>query len=70
MSNRSVGTEFKKSRFSLPISHCYELLIPLMTLSWSWTYDFPMALSTPLRDEIGITDKNIQLLYSAYFAST
>lgn len=57
------------SRFSIgsPIKHWYHLLIPVLTFAWSWTYDFPMILSSPLRETKHLSDQKIELLYSAYY---
>lgn len=58
--------EKEKGFFKCPFDYCFEIFLPLIALSWSWTYDMPMTLSTPLREANGLTDEQIEDLYSGY----
>jgi hypothetical protein len=42
------------------------LLIPVTPMVWAYPFDFPMNFATPLREKLGMTDNELQLLSSAY----
>ena len=41
-------------------------LLCMVGMTYSYPFDFPMLLSDPLRKNKGMTDENIEDLYSAY----
>ena len=43
------------------------LLIPVSRIVYAFPQDFPMNFATPLREKLGMTDQQLQHLYSAYF---
>lgn len=46
---------------------CWFFWFPIMNLARSFLYDVPMILSTPIKQQMGVSDRNIQLLYSAFY---
>jgi MFS family permease len=48
---------------------CYNMihfLIPLTSMVCAYPYDFPMNFATPLREKLGMTDNELQHLYSGF----
>jgi len=64
----AIDTEASdQERNVVPKFRFYQFLFPLMNSSRSFVFDIPMILSSPMKSTLGMTDDQVQWLYSSFY---